>query len=76
LFWSEITFFLMKGGAFNEVIHWINGSGFQGGEVLEFAIVVGIFGIILGLVGMVIGAFIPEIFRQHGSSTPPTRHGE
>jgi hypothetical protein len=48
---SEITFIVMKGGAADELIGWMQGRRFQGVEVLEFLIAFGIVGVLLGLCG-------------------------
>ena len=68
---AEITFLVMKGGAIDEVIGWIHGSRFQGGEVLEFCIACGVLGVFLGLAGSVL-AIILDRFRRHGRPSPST----
>lgn len=62
---AEITFLVMKGGAVDEVIGWIRGNKFEGGEVLEFSIVTGVLGVFLGLAGAVL-AIILDRLRRHG----------
>lgn len=50
---GEITFLVIKGGAVYELVGWLRGwSHFgQWGEVLEFAIAVGLIGALLGTFG-------------------------
>lgn len=48
---AEITLLVIKGGIAEELIGWMRGARFQGGEVLEFAIAVAVLGVFLGLVG-------------------------
>jgi len=60
----EITFIVMKGGAVDELIGWMQGRGFQGIEVLEFLIATGIVGILLGLCGAALAQAAGENRRR------------
>jgi hypothetical protein len=50
---GEMTLLVMKGGAVDELIGWMRGRPHFGqwGEVLEFAIAVGLIGALLGSIG-------------------------
>ncbi len=66
---TEITLLVMKGGVIDEVIGWIRGWKFFGqwGEILEFAIVAGVFGILLGLVGAVLASIMQRFHHRLNS---------
>jgi hypothetical protein len=51
---TEITLVVMRGGGVEEVVGWLHGDRFRGGEVLEFIVASGVLGVLLGLVGAVL----------------------
>jgi hypothetical protein len=55
---TEITFLVMKGGAANEVIGWIQGHEFHGAEVLGFSMAAAVFGVFLGSAGAVLAIIL------------------
>ncbi len=61
---AEVTLLVMKGGAVDEVIGWIQGQRFQGVEVLAFCIASGILGAFLGLAGAVLAIVLDRVRRQ------------
>jgi hypothetical protein len=66
---AEITLLVMKGGAVDEVIGWMHGDRFRGGEVLEFCLASGVLGAFLGLAGAVL-AIIQDRVRRQGRPAP------
>jgi len=61
---TEIALLVMKGGAVDEVIGWMQGDRFRGGEVLEFCIASGVLGAFLGLAGAVLAIILDRVRRQ------------
>ena len=61
---TEITLVVMRGGVVEEVVGWIHGDRFQGGEVLEFSIASGVLGVLLGLAGAVLAMIFDRVFRS------------
>jgi len=68
---AEITLLVMKGGVVDEVIGWIQGHRFRGGEVLEFCIASGVLGAFLGLAGAVLAIILDRV-RRRGRPAPST----
>ena len=66
---AVITVVVMKGGAIDEVVGWLHGHKFQGGEVIGFAVAAGICGMLLGGAGAML-AMRMDRFRHHASPTP------
>ena len=48
---AEMTRLVTKGGILGELIGWIQGERFRGGEILGFGIAAGVLGACLGLAG-------------------------
>ena len=60
---AEVTFFVMKGGGVDELLGWRSGRS-QGGELLGFAIVIGVLGVVLGFVGAALAATLNGLHRR------------
>ncbi len=56
---TELMFLVMRGGAAEEVIVWLQGGGQRFGEMLVFCIVAGVFGVILGFAGAGLASIEP-----------------
>jgi hypothetical protein len=65
----ELSLMVMKGGVIEEVIGGMRGHGFQGGEVLEFCILFGVFGVLLGSAGAALAMILDRV-RQQGRPAP------
>jgi hypothetical protein len=68
---AELTLLVVKGGVVDEAFGWIQGHGFQGGEVLEFCIATGFLGALLGSAGGVLAMILDRVRRQ-GRQAPST----
>ena len=64
---AEITLLVTKGGVVDELIGWMHGDRFRGGEVLEFCIASGVLGALLGLAGAVLAMILDRIRREGGA---------
>jgi hypothetical protein len=67
---AEVTLFVMKGGVIDELFGWRSGRS-QGGELLEFAIVIGVLGVVLGFVGAAFAATLNGLHRRRPPSNGP-----
>ncbi len=68
---AEITLLVTKGGLVDELIGWMHGDRFRGGEVLEFCIASGVLGAFLGLAGAGLALILDRVCRQ-GRPGPST----
>jgi hypothetical protein len=67
---TEITLVAMRGGVVEEVVGWMRGDRFRGGEVLEFSIASGVLGILLGLAGAVLAMAFDRVRRDGHPEAP------
>jgi len=66
---AALTLLVTKGGMADELIGWMHGDRFRGGEVIEFCLASGVLGVLLGLAGAVLAIILDRVRRKPALST-------
>lgn len=67
---AEITLVVAKGGLIDEVIGGMRGNPFEGGEVVEWLIFLGVLGALLGSAGAALAMILDRVRHQSGGLRP------